>query len=351
MRPSKILRSLSSATALRQNIHNFIIARSLSSTTSNDKDIHTLQIPKIVSEIIHDRANNLLRVANDSLVQMKNPNHETLNRIAKKELSDILKASPELHEEFQYIKENRFKIIEINGWNLPEFKLENLPKNAKDLENPAFIKNIIPAQILLHMFNQGLGIELAEKGAFNSFVCPLDSRSLTQGNGELDWHRDGWQMSERYKNFEQYISLIGVLGQEGVLTQVITSGDIKKHFEEIERKDILQALSQPYIVSREDFLYVKKPVLSKDEGINFSSRAAKSFICESDFQMEALEHLVHYLENAEPTYSTELENGKMIVIDNSKAIHCRKFEDPNTKISARMAIRGFGDQSEDKAIR
>ncbi len=131
-----------------------------------------------------------------------------------KELDTALKESPILLEEFEYIKRNNFTIVEINGWNLPEFKTKNIPRKIQDLENPSFLENIVPAQILLHMFNQALGIELTERGAFSSFVCPLDPKLLTQGDGDLDWHSDGWQISELYgSSVEQYLSLIGVVGQ------------------------------------------------------------------------------------------------------------------------------------------
>ncbi len=105
MRQSKILRSLSSTAALRQNIFGrLMLARSStltnypkpatklfsSTTSSNNKNIYTVQIPTKISEIIYDKASEYLRPS----VKRKILSHESLTRIAKQRTRHRFKRKP-----------------------------------------------------------------------------------------------------------------------------------------------------------------------------------------------------------------------------------------------------------------
>ena len=124
------------------------------------------------------------------------------------------------------------------------------------------------------------------------------------------------------------------------------------YFKEQGKDDWLKALAKPYIVGEQDFLYVQKPIITEEGYINFAIRAAQEIRSYNPNQIEALMYLVEYLESAEPTYSTELQNGTMITINNKKALHRRKITDePGTKIINRLALRGFGDMDMDQNTR
>ncbi len=108
------------------------------------------------------------------------------------------------------------------------------------------------------------------------------------------------------------------LVKENVLTEVLTTEDIIDHFKEKGGGDVLEELAKLYIMGEQDFLYVQKPIITVEGYINFAIRAAQEIRSYNPNQIEALMYLVEYLESAEPTYSTELQNGTMITINNKK---------------------------------
>jgi hypothetical protein len=138
-------------------------ARLFSSINSRNNNLYKLKIPKHTSEDLYDEAAKFLEEAS----VLKKATHETLIYQANKSLEKFPK---EFLEELEHVKGMNHTIVEITGWDFPEFNPKYLPKDQKDLENADFLRRIRPTQILLYMMNQALGIKLIDNGTLNGFV-------------------------------------------------------------------------------------------------------------------------------------------------------------------------------------
>jgi len=184
----------------------------------------------------------------------------------------------------------------------------------------------------------------------------VDRNDSFASSKELLWHNDGWAQDP-----EGQVALFCINGNKSAITEVINSQQIIDYFKSHNKEHLLMALHDDFeiVAGGEEYFRQRAKILDSDKiryakyGKFISLRGDKKLRHEAK---EAIDELNKCLENIVPALSLSLQNGDLLLIDNTKNLHRRKTADsesamkPGSRLLFRARIEDSRKNNESKNL-
>ncbi len=272
-------------------------------------------------------------------------------------LDYLVGKDPYLAEAFAEARKDETLVSIVEGIAVPEVEKSEIPTKISDLRGQSFMKQIRPAEIAIYAYNRMLGFkpynssDIYGDGIVTSiFATRSDERndSSYRSSEELKWHTDGWSLDGF--NIDE-VSLLGIVGKEGIKTEVVFARDIIKHFKESGKDELLKILAgESLIEGADEYFSIPTQIIDTEkETISYAQYGRFKPENYSDLGefYEALLFLNEALKTL-PSLSLELDKGDLLNINNEKTIHRKtnKKSTPDSSIDSavgeRLLLRQFG---------
>lgn len=316
--------------------------------TSRSISTHRIEMPEDISEAFFSRVQRSL----DSMpidAQLKPLTHKE-GEAATKELERLIASNPELVESFAEAKKATVAIID--GVSVPDIKGSEVPKYNAELYEQSFVRRIRSGEIALYAYGKILGTT-PELYTGNTLITAVfanephreDLVAYDSGRS-LEFHNDGW-----YGETIPNLLLLGIVGKEGVKTEVVDYEDIVAHFRESGKEKLLETLNRwnwANPIGEDSIGNHIKIIDLEEKKLNYAQYGSFRF---SPELKEALSFLNDTLEVI-PRVSVEVQKGELLAIKNDRALHRRRVEAATPETSPempktfthRLLLRSLGDE-------
>ncbi len=326
------------------------LARNISSCPPNSSPyVRRIDTPpqfsKELVNIIVDKINNHL--SSISLIKKFKPTSSLHIESHQEFFEGLLNKYPEFKEQINQASNS--SVILISGLKVPELPESMVPKLKYDFKKIYNCQQTKIAELVAGLMINRF-VNFSDKYKIFDAIYPtiddVDRNDSFASSKELLWHNDGWAHDP-----EGQVALFCVNGNKSAITEIISSKQIVDYFKSNDKEHLLKALQYDFKIDLggEEYILPRVKILDLDNDmIRYAKygRFIPTSVDKKDFNqsLEAISELNKCLENIEPSLSLSLQNGDLLLIDNTKNLHRRKTADgqlamkPATRLLLRARI-------------
>lgn len=336
---------------------SFLVRNMFSRPIKKLSKVYKINAPQQFSQDLVDKLQN--QFSSSSLLTIKNFKPTSYKHIESQQdfFEKLLNKYPEFKQQIEQASNS--SIVLISGLKVPDLLDGEVPTSkyeANQIYNyPQTRIAELVAGLMVNKF-----VNFSDHSRIFDAIYPtnqdVDRNDSFASSKELLWHNDGWA-----RDLEGQVALFCINGNKSAITEVINSQQIVDYFKSNNKEHLLMALRDDFeiVAGGEEYFRQRAKILDSDK-IRYA-KYGKFISLKVDKKMrheakEAIDELNKCLENIVPALSLSLQNGDLLLIDNTQNLHRRKTAEgqqimkPGTRILLRARIEDERKNNESKNL-